>query len=403
MKEARFKYYKGLLTSQYEVADVKDQHGIRFGNIVLHPRIYLANPKEVSEEEYEKAVAARLSEDSLVWQQRFMQPGEGIEKPSESNQSGFIKRDNPYRIHPHILQKGETLVEFEPTGENPFAEVVGEIYAEFAEGDADSPYKGWQFIAQKDGKYHGRISGNAFCKVLELDPEDKKARMEVISRRENITGNRGLTKLLPSKGFRLISLFTGSGCLQGGCAQMGCGLLTLLFLLAALLGLWKSCSSEKQNAMSPRVIHDTVYLKEGRQVKELDDSTRREKTNTILLPYVQFYPNSSTLLPYSIRPIQELAEYMTSHTYVHAVIKGYTDDVGEATANLKLSQDRAEAVRNVLVSLGINRDRIEAYGYGESKPKVQGQTIEARSLNRRVEVELRDEEIEKSGNMKKEP
>ena len=169
---------------------------------------------------------------------------------------------------------------------------------------------------------------------------------------------------------------------------MGCGLLSLLALLAGILSLFRSCTKDAVQNSSPRVVHDTLYIKDGMQVKEFVDSTFVNKTDAILLPNVQFYSNSARLLPYSIRPIQELAAYLDSHPNVNAVIKGHTDDVGEEAANLQLSQARAEAVRSVLMSLGISPDRIKAVGYGESAPKVRGQSVEARALNRRVEVEL---------------
>jgi outer membrane protein OmpA-like peptidoglycan-associated protein len=193
---------------------------------------------------------------------------------------------------------------------------------------------------------------------------------------------------MPAAGCNPISLFAGGGCLSGGCSQLGCGLLSLLGLLAAILSLFRSCESESAKNTAPRVIHDTVYVKDGMQVKEFVDSAFVNKTDAILLPNVQFYTNSARLLPYSIRPIQELAAYLDSHPNVNAVIKGHTDDVGEEAANLQLSQARAEAVRSVLISLGISPARVKAVGYGESVPKVRGQSVEARALNRRVEVEL---------------
>jgi K(+)-stimulated pyrophosphate-energized sodium pump len=107
-----------------------------------------------------------------------------------------------------------------------------------------------------------------------------------------------------------------------------------------------------------------------------------------LLPNVQFYTNSANLLPYSIQSIQELADYMAAHPNANAVIKGHTDDVGDADANLKLSQARAETVKQVLVSFGIASERIEAKGFGERMPKTRDQTFEARAIHRRVEVEL---------------
>ena len=380
MNEVRFRYFKGRLTSQFLVENVKDGKGHRFGNPTLQPRHYLAGFIEVGEEEYSTALASRLSEDTLSWQRRFVLADEN-------------NADSPLQIHPHILQKGETLVEFEAPGQVPFAELVNEIYAEFPEASPDTGYQGWEFIAGKDGKYHGRISGHAYCRVLELGPEEKQQKLQALSRKENFfsgNGNKGcLPTLIPSAGgLNPISLFTGGGCLNGGCSQMGCGLLALLALLAGILSLFRSCTKDAVQNSSPRVVHDTVYVKDGMQVKEFVDSTLVNKTDAILLPNVQFYSNSARLLPYSIRPIQELAAYLDSHPQLNAVIKGYTDDVGEEEANLQLSQARAEAVRAVLISLGISPDRVKAIGYGESMPKVRGQSVEARALNRRVEVEL---------------
>ncbi len=380
MKEARFRYFKGRLTSQFLVENIKDQQGHRFGNLLLQPRHYLSGFTEVGEDEYSAALASRLSEDSLAWQRRFL-----LREENDAN--------SRLQIHPHILQKGETLVEFDTPGQAPFAELVNEIYAEFPEASPDSSYRGWEFIAVKDGKYHGRISGNAYCRVMELDPEEKQQKLQAISRRDNFNssaGNKGcLPTLIPfAGGLNPISLFTGGGCLSGGCSQMGCGLLSLLALLAGILSLFRSCTKDAVQNNSPRVVHDTVYVKDGMQVKEFVDSTLVNKTDAILLPNVQFYSNSARLLPYSIRPIQELAAYLDSHPQLKAVIKGYTDDVGEEDANQQLSQARAEAVRSVLISLGISPDRVKAIGYGESLPKVRGQSVEARALNRRVEVEL---------------
>lgn len=378
MTAARFRYFKGRLTSQFLVEKVKDKHGVRFGTIQLQPRHYLTASEEVSEEEYLRAVASRLSEDSLAWQQQFVK-GDDVEKQA-------------FRVHPHVLQKGETLVEMEAAGQAAFATLVDEIYAEFPAGNPDEAYSGWEFLAQKDGQYHGRISGEGWCRVPELEAEEKRQKLAAISRKENLfpfAGNSGcLPSLMPAAGCNPISLFAGGGCMSGGCSQLGCGLLSLLGLLAAILSLFRSCQNDSAQNTRPRVIHDTVYVKDGMQVKEFVDSAFVNKTDAILLPNVQFYTNSARLLPYSIRPIQELAAYLDAHPQINAVIKGHTDDVGEEAANLQLSQARAEAVRSVLISLGISPDRVKAVGYGESAPKVRGQSVEARALNRRVEVEL---------------
>jgi outer membrane protein OmpA-like peptidoglycan-associated protein len=72
---------------------------------------------------------------------------------------------------------------------------------------------------------------------------------------------------------------------------------------------------------------------------------------------------------------------------------GYTDDIGTKEYNQKLSERRAEAVRDYLVQAGIDPSIINTKGYGKTNPRVAGETEEARAKNRRVEIALTDSEI----------
>lgn len=74
-------------------------------------------------------------------------------------------------------------------------------------------------------------------------------------------------------------------------------------------------------------------------------------------------------------------------------VYGYTDDVGTADYNLKLSARRAEAVRSALIQAGIKPTVITTKGFGKSDPRVKGDTPKARSANRRVEIGLVDSRI----------
>lgn len=389
MSALTYTYYKGILNSQFHVPDVKDRQGTRMGNIVLERRFLLKDPIEITENEFRDKVANRHSDGAIAWQRRFVD--------SHANQS--------YQIQPHVYQKGREVIEFETAG-NETAEIVDELFVEYSPTEANKAYNSWDFIAQKDHSFHGRISGEGYCRVPLLSVEERAKQFEELNEIERIKilkNRRGcFHRFMPNR--NPMSVFTGGintpgvgmggGCMKKGCGSMGCGLLSLLALLALLLLLWKSCdkTEEAQQQNSNRVIHDTVYIKEKKQIKEFVDSTTIEKTDAILLPNVQFYTNSANLLPYSIQSIQELADYMAEHPNINAVIKGHTDDVGDAEANLKLSQARAETVKQVLISFGISSERIEAKGFGERNPKTQDQTVEARAINRRVEVELTNTE-----------
>jgi len=67
-----------------------------------------------------------------------------------------------------------------------------------------------------------------------------------------------------------------------------------------------------------------------------------------------------------------------------AVIEGHTDEVGTTSDNMRLSQSRAESVVSYLVSRGIARSRLQAVGYGETRPIADNRTEVGRRLNRRI-------------------
>jgi outer membrane protein OmpA-like peptidoglycan-associated protein len=74
-------------------------------------------------------------------------------------------------------------------------------------------------------------------------------------------------------------------------------------------------------------------------------------------------------------------------------VYGYTDDVGTKEYNLKLSGRRAQAVRNSLIQTGIKPGMITTKGFGKSDPRVKGDSLQARSANRRVEIGIVDSRI----------
>ncbi|RPG28626.1 MAG: OmpA family protein [Muricauda sp. TMED12] len=82
--------------------------------------------------------------------------------------------------------------------------------------------------------------------------------------------------------------------------------------------------------------------------------------------------------------IQILNEYPTAKF----TVEGHTDSVGSASLNQKLSESRANSVRDFLIDKGIGSDRLTAIGYGEDKPIATNNTRAGRAQNRRVEINL---------------
>ena len=87
---------------------------------------------------------------------------------------------------------------------------------------------------------------------------------------------------------------------------------------------------------------------------------------------------------------------MTLKGYTIAVY-GYTDDIGTQTYNLQLSQRRAEAVRDFLAETGISPTIMSTKGFGKADPRVPGDSEQARTANRRVEIGIVDSKLITNG------
>lgn len=102
---------------------------------------------------------------------------------------------------------------------------------------------------------------------------------------------------------------------------------------------------------------------------------------------IYFDFNSATLRPESAPVLKEISEALKDNPAWKIKIDGHTDNVGGDAYNLRLSQRRAEAVKQALITqYGISPERMTPEGFGASRPKATNTTIEGRALNRRVEL-----------------
>lgn len=100
---------------------------------------------------------------------------------------------------------------------------------------------------------------------------------------------------------------------------------------------------------------------------------------------IQFDVNKATLKPESITILRMVQQFLSENPAIHFEIGGHTDSDGDDANNLKLSQQRADAVKTQLVKMGADASRLTTKGYGETKPIADNNTPEGKSNNRRVE------------------
>jgi len=120
---------------------------------------------------------------------------------------------------------------------------------------------------------------------------------------------------------------------------------------------------------------------------------RLEGSSVRILQQVHFATGKADILPDSFPILQEIADLLKVTPNIHRMsIEGHTDDRGAADLNLKLSQARSESVMRWLVDRGgIEAKRLEAHGYGKTRPIEDNKTEEGRLANRRVEFKIKED------------
>ncbi|MDX1905260.1 MAG: OmpA family protein [Thermonemataceae bacterium] len=122
---------------------------------------------------------------------------------------------------------------------------------------------------------------------------------------------------------------------------------------------------------------------------EMEFKAESIKFNKWKFASLEFEGNSAKVAKEMEGDLMKVVYFMADHPSIRIKISGHTDSDGNEEANLKLSQARADAIKDFIIQKGkISPSRIEAIGYGDTKPIVPEQSPEDKKLNRRVEFEI---------------
>lgn len=104
---------------------------------------------------------------------------------------------------------------------------------------------------------------------------------------------------------------------------------------------------------------------------------------------VRFITNKTEMVPGSEQGLDTIADYLIKHKNLKIELMGHTDSIGDNEKNMKLSLERAEIVKQLLIKRGVNAENITTNYFGDKKPLTDNKTEEGRAINRRVEIQIR--------------
>src|SRR5882672_2989925 len=174
-------------------------------------------------------------------------------------------------------------------------------------------------------------------------------------------------------------------------------MMLLLVIAVSDADCWRCCPGEAGIALdrrhAARVAGGTLRTLEARRLRMENElariaATRREARGFVvtLSSGLFFDTGKSTLKKGAQATLTRIAEQLKSNPDIKVVVEGHTDSTGTAAKNQQLSEKRAQAVRDFLVSAGVPADRVTAVGRGEEQPIATNKTAAGRQQNRRVEL-----------------
>jgi len=146
-----------------------------------------------------------------------------------------------------------------------------------------------------------------------------------------------------------------------------------------------------QNAEREKAALRAQLLAQLNTILQTRDSARGLIVN---MSGVLFATGKSDLMPAAREKLAKISGIVQAHPDLKLEVEGHTDSVGQDTDNQTLSENRAQAARNYLISQGVSANAIVSRGFGSTKPVASNDTAEGRQSNRRVELVVSGDSIQ---------
>jgi predicted CXXCH cytochrome family protein len=157
-------------------------------------------------------------------------------------------------------------------------------------------------------------------------------------------------------------------------------------------------AKEKDSEVETKELHEEESISEGTEHVQQNLAKEEKLLDNNELKTIKQFPNilfdfsKTTISPFGIENIQKLTNYLLDNQTLIVKIVGHTDSIGSVEYNQYLSLQRANSVKSLIIDSGVNKNRIYVLGRGESEPSSSNSNSKGRSLNRRVEFIIMNEE-----------
>ncbi len=135
-------------------------------------------------------------------------------------------------------------------------------------------------------------------------------------------------------------------------------------------------------------VFDSTLIGFKNRLKTIQDNEFVQENNGKVLIYFPFNSDKQITTPEILEYLNELANELKKNPSMKIIITGHTDNIGDAQVNKKMGFFRAERIKKILLSHGVNESQIQTKSMGEEQPIADNKTPEGRKKNRRVEITI---------------